>query len=325
MTFSLVKMRFLPMKNKKLFCILFMMFFVWLPSCTNGEQPDTSVYLTFTDDTGKQITLTEQPENTAVLFSSYAEIWLLAGGEIGVSVGETIERGLLSAETVLVDAGAGKAINTELLIAAEPDFVICSEDIPAQADAAALLSASGIPAAQFRIESFTDYLRVLKIFTDITGNTDAYTTYGTELQVKTDALLSVYPPEDSAQKRILFIRAGSAAKVTKAKTAAEHFAAAMLSELGADNIADTVPILLDGLSIEEILIQDPDAIFITTMGDDAAARAYMDSVLAEETWQSLHAVREGNCHYLPKELFQYKPNARWYDAYALLAELLYEE
>ena len=91
------------------------------------------------------------------------------------------------------------------------------------------------------------------------------------------------------------------------------------------NIADNAPILLDGLSIEEIIDADPDYIFISTMGDEEAAKEYMDSVLAEPTWQSLTAVQTGNYSYLPKDLFQFKPNNRWDEAYAFLAGLLYGE
>ena len=96
-----------------------------------------------------------------------------------------------------------------------------------------------------------------------------------------------------------------------------------VKELGTYNIAENAPVLLDGLSQEEILMENPDYIFISTMGKEEAARAYMDSVLQEEAWQHLDAVKEGRYAYLPKELFQFKPNKRWGEAYRYLADLLY--
>ena len=99
----------------------------------------------------------------------------------------------------------------------------------------------------------------------------------------------------------------------------------MLKEMGTYNIAENAPALLDGLSFEEVLSEQPDFIFISTMGKEEAARAYMDSVLVEESWQGLTAVQGGNYAYLPKELFQFKPNARWAEAYRYLAGLLYPE
>lgn len=166
---------------------------------------------------------------------------------------------------------------------------------------------------------------MLKICTDITGDSAAYEKYGEDVAKRVEDIFSAAPQKTSDKKNILFIRAGSNASATKAKRASDHFAAAMLEELGVYNIADNAPILLDGLSIEEIIDADPDYIFISTMGDENAAKKYMDSVLAEPTWQSLTAVQTGNYSYLPKDLFQFKPNNRWDEAYAFLAGLLYGE
>lgn len=99
------------------------------------------------------------------------------------------------------------------------------------------------------MESFADYLRVLKICTDITGDAEAYETYGTAVQGRVDEVLQKAQQSGQVQPReILFIRAGSKASATKAKTAKDHFACAMLQEMGTHNIADDAPVLLDGLS-----------------------------------------------------------------------------
>lgn len=299
-----------------------------LAGCTPASVGDAGEsapeFYQFTDSAGNQISAPKNPQNVAVLFSSFADIWTIAGGRVSITVGESVERGFADESAVLVDDGAGKSIQTEALIAAQPDLVICSMDLAAQAEAAQLLQDTGIPCAQFRVESFDDYLTMLKICTDLTGNSDAYEQYGAQVGKKIDALLEQV---DSVRQdpRILFIRSGSGASSAKAKTAQDHFAAAMLEQLGCRNIADNAPVLLDGLSIEEIMSEDPTYIFIATMGDESAARAYMDSVLAEPTWQSLTAVKEGRCFYLPKDLFQFKPNASWYEAYAYLAGILYPE
>ena len=287
---------------------------------TNIGEP----YVRFTDDVGNDVALKCMPARVAVLFSSFADIWTIAGGEIAITVGETVERGFADADTLLVDSGAGKTINTELLISYAPDLVICSADVKAQTDAAELLRSVGIPAACFRVEAFNDYLRVLSVFTDITQNKAAYEKYGAETEKEINTLLANLP-KDITTPNILFIRAGSSARSTKAKNASQHFACAMLSELGAYNIADSAPILLDGLSIEEILRQNPEIIFITSMGDEEASRAYVTSLFTDSVWSTLGAVKNGRYYFLEKDLFQYKPNAKWLEAYKTLAEILYEE
>ncbi|MBE6679982.1 MAG: ABC transporter substrate-binding protein, partial [Ruminococcaceae bacterium] len=273
--------------------------------------------ISFTDATNKAHYLSPSPEKVAVLFSSFADIWVSAGGKVDITVYESVERGFADNNAILVDNGAGKSIDNEALIAASPSLVICSADIAAQLDTAKLCNNAGIPAIALRVEDFEDYLEVLKLFTLLTGNDENYKTYGKALcdEVKK---LTEFKCDDS----ILFIRAGSAARFTKAKNASDHFAAAMLKELGTRNIAEAAPILLDGLSFEEILLQNPKHIFISTMGDEQSAVEYINSLFAKEEWAVLDAVKNGNVHFLPKELFQYKPNSRFAEAYRYLINIL---
>lgn len=281
------------------------------------------VYYTFTDDLGNEVVLAEKPERVAVLFSSFAEVWQCAGGMVDITVGESVERGFADASAVLVDDGAGKTINTEVLVAAKPDFVICSADVEAQVKTAEFLRDVGVPVACFRVEVFSEYMNMLEICTDITEDKEGYAENGTTVAENVETMLNAVKEKDALCDEILFVRAGSGASATKAKRAEDHFAAAMLAQLGTKNIADDVPVLLDGLSIEEILRSDPDAIFISTMGDADAAKAHMNSVLSQPAWQALTAVQNGNVYYLPKELFQFKPNARWDDAYEYLIDIVY--
>ena len=280
--------------------------------------------LSFTDSAGIGLTLDTPPQRVAVLFSSLAEIWLEAGGEIAVTVGESIERGFCGEDIPLVDAGSGKSINAELLLSCAPDFVICSTDTPAQAELAGLLNRAGIPCAQMCIDSLADYLYTLEVMTAITENPAAYETSGAAVQAQVEALLKSEGAQALAGMRILFVRAGSTARSTKAKGTQDHFACAMLAELGCINIADEAPILLDGLSMESILAADPDYVLFAMQGDEAAARANIESMLQTPAWAQLAAVRQGRWAILPKELFHFKPNARWAQAYAYLINLLSE-
>ena len=294
-----------------------------LTGCADASVPaagdDTC---TFTDSTGAEVTVTRNPETVAVLLSSLADVWVTAGGTVDITVGESVERGFAGESAVLVDDGAGKAINLELLVASGPDLVIYSPEIAGQAECADALREAGIPAAGFRVDMLADYLQFLGICTDLTGREDLAKTYGTEMAQRVEHMVNEARNRED-QPTILFVRAGSTAKVTKAKTAENNFVCQMLDVLGTENIADEAPVLLDGLSTEEILLADPDYILYTTMGDERSGRAYMESLLADPVWSSLSAVKEGNVHILPKDLFQYKPNARWDEAYAYLIDLLY--
>ena len=84
---------------------------------------------------------------------------------------------------------------------------------------------------------------------------------------------------------------------------------------------------MEELSLEAIIAADPDFIFISVMGgDEEAALEAVDAALGSNpAWQSLTAVQSGHVYVLPKELFHYKPNSRWGESYAYLADLLFGE
>ena len=290
-------------------------------SCNNLALIDE--YYSFVDDNNQTVTLYSKPQKVAVLLSSFAELWKISGGKIDITVNETIERGICKDNVLLVDDGAGKTINAELLASFKPDFIIGSIDIVGHKDAYNLLKNMGAPFCLMHVEDFNDYLKTLKIFCDINENEEAYKKYGEELKESIDALKE--STKSKEQQKVMFIRSGSSEASFKAKSSAEHFAANMLTELGAINIADSAEILLDGLNHEEIIKQNPKYIFVSLMGNQEAAKKLVQKNLSKPEWQIIDAVKNNRVIFLEKELFQYKPNHRFFKAYNFLAKSLYGE
>ena len=102
-------------KNKIKAILSLILLFMMLASCST-RLVTVPEYKSFTDDAGREVTLYSKPQRVAVLMSSLAEVWALAGGKIDITVGESVERGFAGGSVILVDLGAGKTINTELLI-----------------------------------------------------------------------------------------------------------------------------------------------------------------------------------------------------------------
>lgn len=307
------------MKKISLFIIL--LFILILTGCKNNTI-NNEYYYKFVDSNNTTITLKEKPKNVAILFSSFVEIYNIAGGETNITVQESITRGLVNNDVILVDSGAGKVINTETLVAAQPDFVIGSLDISAQVKTCEFLNDLNIPSALFKVETFDDYLKVLKILCEITGNNNNYETYGLDVKNNINNILNNI--DKSQTKKILFIRSGSSSSSCKAKNKDLHFACIMLDEIGTYNIADEAKILLDGLSVEEILLNEPDYIFVSIMGDLDAGIKYVTDLFNSKTYNNLKAIKNNNYYFLPKDLFQYKPNHRWDQAYKYLVDIIYE-
>lgn len=273
------------------------------------------------DDRGVEITV-RAPERVVCLYGSYAEAWILAGGmPIGVTEDAVSERELALGDDVQI-IGTNKEPNIELIIALDPDLVILSADISQQLDVCTVLENAGIPCAAFRVDTFHDFAGMMETFTALTGRTDLYDGLIPPMQAEIDGIIS--HAADQEAPTVLLLRAYSSG--VRAKSA-DNLAGVMLADLGCINIADSDSSIMESLSIEAIIAADPDFIFISVMGgDEAAALETVNSTIgANPAWQALTAVREGRVYVLPRELFHYKPNSRWSESYAHLAEILFGE
>ena len=290
------------------------------PTSSAGVEQSAQGTCIFTDSLGNTVELEQPPKRVAALLGSYAETWLLAGGEVvAVTQDAYDERGLELPEDT-VNLGANQQPDLEALFAAEPDLVLLTPDLDGQMGLKDSLAAAGIPAAWFKVETFDDYLNMLKICTDLTGRSDLYQKNGLDIQSGIDAAIASVP--EGEDPTVLLLRAYSSG--VRAKNS-DSIAGAMLKDLGAVNIADSNSGLLEDLQMESILAADPEFIFVTTMGasQEAALKSLDELLHSDPAWQTLTAVKEGRVEVLPKDLFHYKPNARWGESYQMLAELMY--
>ena len=282
---------------------------------------ETGEAITFTDDLGREVSL-QKPERVAALIGSFADMWLLAGGEdtLVAAADDSWTQFELPLTDEVKNLGAVKTPSLETLIAAEPDFVIGSTKTAADVEMMETLDQLGIPGACFDISSFEDYLHMLEILTQLTGDTEAYQQNGVEVQEQVDAARARV---DDSHPTVLYVRAtGSSCKV---KNSENTVLGEMLKDLGCVNIADSETGLLEDLSMETILKADPDYIFAVLQGsDNSDAQATLEgALLSNPAWESLTAVAEGRFYLMDQRLYNVKPNARWGEAYEKLADILY--
>ena len=98
----------------------------------------------------------------------------------------------------------------------------------------------------------------------------------------------------------------------------------MVAGVGCVNIADSNDSLLETLSMEYIIEQDPEYIFFTQHGDDKEkVEANIQNFITENpAWSELTAVKEGRVYMMEKDLYTLKPNDRWGEAYEKLEAIL---
>lgn len=307
-----------------------------LPGCRSTAAPSVSPTpaasaadpaapqpLTFTDALGYEVTL-HSWERVVSLYGSFAETWTLAGGTLlGTTQDAVSERHMELGPDVAV-VGTVKEPNLEEVLALAPDFVILSGDSAAQTALHESLCEANVPHAYYVVDRFEDYLAMLQQFCEMTGRSDLYEAYGTAVAQQVQAVRDLVAQQAPQGPSALLLRAYATGCKAKGQ---DNLTGVMLADLGAQNIVEAHESLLEDLSMEEILAADPETIFITTMGADEqkALDWVAQNLEADPAWAGLAAVQNGRCHVLPKELFHYKPNARWAESYRTLAALLYPE
>lgn len=304
-----------------------------LAGCAGGEEQQTNNVIndteaaasadavTFTDDLGREVTV-ENPQRVVTLISSFADIWYLAGGieQLVAATNATWTYFDLPLREDIVNLGSSKELNLEQLIACEPDLILASCGTDRNMELEASFEEMGLNVAYFSVNEFEDYLRVLKICTEITGCEENYRLYGTDVQKQVEAALDRV---DGSKPRVLYVRAtGSSCKV---KNSEGSVLGEMLANLDCVNIADSENGLLEQVSMEVILQEDPDYIFVVLQSADSAdAQEILEStLLSNPAWATLSAVQEGRYYVMEQNLYNLKPNARWGEAYEKLADILY--
>jgi iron complex transport system substrate-binding protein len=293
-----------------------------LAGCNGAtDNPVSDASVTFMDDLGREVTV-DNPKRVAALLGSFADVWVLAGGTLCAAAEDAWEDfGLVLDDAV--NLGGAHSPSLELLLSADPDFVLASSTTASNLEFKDTLEAAGIAVAYFDVKHFDDYLRMLDICTAITGREDLYEKNGLQVKAHVDGAIAAASAHGGGSS-VLLLRAYSGG--VKAKNS-DNTAGVMLRDLGCVNIADSDSSLLEDLQMEAILAAAPEYIFVTTMGADpekalASLQALFDS---DPAWQSLDAVKCGRIHVLEKELFHYKPNVRWGESYEILAGILYPE
>lgn len=305
---------------KRLFSfVLLLVLSASLTACGITETTDSMDGVLLTDALGNSVRLSPHARVVSC-YGSFADCWLLSGGTLVGVTDDAVEQGILTTDSVSL-VGTVKNIDLEKIVALNPDYVILSADLAAHLKLQDALRTAKIPHGYFRVDTFADYKDMMQQFCAVNGRQDLYQIHVTDVETRIAALREKIP--EKTEKTVLLLRVYSTGM--KAKTD-DNLAGQILKEFGLSNIADENPSLLEDLSVEKIIQEDPDFIIALAMGEQKAADEFLrQSVENDPAWNGLSAVKNGNYFMLPKDLFHYKPNERWAESYETLAKIIYPE
>ena len=143
--------------------------------------------ITFTDALGQDFSI-DPPQRVAVMIGSFADVWVLAGGEdvLAATANDAWESYALDLPEDTANIGSPMKPNVELVLGAQPDLIIASSLSPSNLELKETFDRAGIPAAYFDVSSFQDYLDLLDLFTRLTGHPENFEKYGTDVKVQVD-------------------------------------------------------------------------------------------------------------------------------------------
>ena len=284
-----------------------------------AEQSSQGSYATITDDNGRTVSFDKKPERIVVTSASFLEPLYAVGGEV---VGRPDSKSKIpEAAKSVTNIGRVYQIDAEKILALTPDLVILNRGMNEKL--VETLAANHIKTLVIEMKSYEDVKREIGTFATLTGETAK----GDELIRKMDAdIEAVRTSIPQEKKRVAIIHStGQGLSVQLDGSIAGNIA----NILGWENTAAGMPALDKNpdaapYSMETLVAQNPDIIFVTSMGEEAEIRASMEAMFAESpAWQSVSAVRDGRVYYLPQEMFLFSPGIEYPAAVKYMARLVY--
>lgn len=274
------------------------------------------------DAFGEVQKVTTSPARTVICYPSLLEIWLDCGGfPAGMHTprkAEPLPPGLENVPHV----GSYMHPNMEAVVRLKPDLVILSGMTGRHRAFGELLRKSGIEVLHLKYDNYSDYARIAGIFSSILATRSASTVCG-KVQKEVDSIIRRCSGRKGPSFLVLFFNGAEFRAETNRAHAAYIFAA-----LGGRNILNSTGFAVRAerisFSPEELLLKDPDCIFLVPGAkSEALNREAFRKFQENPSMRNLKAVRTNRLHILPSDLFQYKPNHRFPEAFRYAENLLY--
>lgn len=312
---------------KKIFMLLLLLLqMITVSGCasqnTKEITAESKVFLTITDDAGRKVVLKNKPERVVSLSPSFLGMIDAVDGKV---IGRATSKVGIIPESMkdAQEVGFTYNIDVERVVALKPDCVLA---LKGQHDKfISLLESNNIPVVEIDVRTYKEVQNASKLIGKIYGAPQK----GEQAAEKLDNAISKISekiPKDG--KKIVILHA-SAKNVTVELDGTIAGSAAKL--LGFKNVAaGSTPLSGDPdktpYSLEELVTKDPELIFITSMGTDAAIENRLRSdVQSNPAWNSLKAVRENRIIFLPEQLFLINPGLQYPKAVEYMAKTVYPE
>ncbi len=284
----------------------------------------TDETVSFIDGRGEKVTLNKKPERVVVLFNSYLDIWMKNGGSVVGKLEESVGQDLIPGTENAEIVGALGSISVEKVLELEPDLVVLISTQKSQMELVPIFEENYIPFIALEYFGKDDYFKLARLFSALNEREDLYEQNVVKVKEEIESIIEKSPKDEGHKVLIMMASAKSVTARGSDSTVGE-----MLQDLHTTNIADfsNDALSTSNFSIEKILEEDPDFIFVQTTGNDMdkVMERMKEDVESNPAWSSLSAIKNDRYIILPKDLYMFKANHRYAEAYEGLAKILYPE
>ena len=310
------------MTLKKIFsfaALIAALFFITGCGDEKVESVPDKVFAIIDDDAGRKIYLEKKPERIAVTSASFLEPLHEVGGNI---VGRPASKTKAPDWAKdIAEIGHVYQIDVEKLLACTPDLVIINEGMNEKL--LDVLEQNQIPAIVIDMKTYNDVKREIQTFSQVTGNFEK----GEEIIKKMDAeIKSVIDNTPHEEKHVAILHSTAQGLTVQLDGS---IAGCIIKMFGWENVADGMTPLKDNpdaapYSMETLAAQNPEIIFVTSMGNIDEIKSNMEKTIAEnDAWQTIGAIKNKQVYYLPQDLFLLSPGLNYPDAVKFVRNLIY--
>ena len=307
------------MRKLLLGSIALVMIVLALAGCgkTTSSSSATTKELTYN---GQTYTVPKDPQKIAVLSNSILSMLYAVDGKAISRVSTTDP--LPPEIEALPVLGQTANINMEQLLGLNPDLVLGLENQHKKYESQ--LQSSKIPTVLINYDGIKDNVPLIKFLGALTNHEDKATTLANTYESNVNKVKDSVKAQQPA--RVAVLRATG--KGVTAETDAA-ITASMVKDLGMTNVVTThldktttdktVP-----YSLETLAADDPDIIFVVTMGkEEEITKAMKKAMTDNPAWANLKAVQNNRVIYLPSKLFLLNPGLQTPEAMARLVKEAY--
>lgn len=278
-------------------------------------------YALLEDDLGREVSLSKKPERIVVTSASFLEPLHEVGGTV---VGRPDSRTKMPEYAKdIASIGQVYQIDVERVLACSPDLVIVNKGMNEKL--VQTMEENAIPVAVVAMKSYEDVKRELRLFAQITGEKEKGDQVIAHMDGKIQGVRERLPKES---RRVAILHSTNQGLSVQLEGS---IAGSIAKMLGWENVAsgmtpmeknpDAAP-----YSLESLVEQNPEIIFVTSMGKMEEIKKNMEQTIEENpAWQTIPAIREKRLYYLPQDLFLLSPGIHYPEAVEMMASLIYPE